>query len=202
MFKYYFLFLFVFTLLFSSCQGESKQADSANVEAVTSTPSIENVVIEDLKTDAQISKFLADLFYIDQHYRDQSPQVEKDFGRNSPEHKAHYKKMNEADNICLVKAKQFLDVHGFPDPNRHGSDAYQGILYVFHHSPSNNVDRHEYLPIFYQAYQEGKLDESRFDFYLGRMYDYECGKRMEMESPFKPADRIAKYIEAFNFKPN
>ncbi len=185
-------------MLFIGCQSEEPEMLTVESKITTTPNPIKNVVIQDLKTDQQQRNFLSDLFDHDQYLRKNSPAT-AEFGYNSPGHKSYYKKLKASDLICLEKATQFLDIHGFPDPEKHGPNGYMGIIYVLHHSSKDNLVRHKYLPIFYEAYQEGKIDESHFDFYLGRMYDFEFGKRLKMESPFKSADRIAKYMEAFEF---
>ncbi len=195
----YQLFLLASILLFG-CKADPTDVHTSHDDKVPA--SIENVVIEELKTDQQITQFLNNLMQLDQYYRKKYDKIQKKYGHNSPEAKSTISSLQSTDLILRKQAKKFLAVHGFPDPQKHGESAFEGILYVYHHTPDDNLLRHESLPIFYKAYKEGKLDESRFDFYLGRMYDNEFGKRLEMESPFKSADRIERYLEALKFSPN
>lgn len=199
MLKFNVALLFVIVLLISNCGTDSKPVAVSNQ---TYQNPLKNVSVRDLNSDEEISQFLVDLMEQDQFIRKLEPKTTDDKNKNRQERFKHSQQLITSDKINLQKAKEFLDFHGFPDPTKHGEDGYRGILFVLHHSPRNNIDRHKYLPVFYDAFKEGKIAEELFDFYLGRMYDFEFGKRIKMDSPFKPAERIEKYLEAFNFKPN
>ena len=193
--------IYVFTMLISSCQSESNTTKVSSLNE-SKLEALQQINVSDIKTTEQHTEFLTTLIHEDQAVREESTSIQKKFGHSSPELKAHYNHFMAIDKILQEKAIAYLDMYGFPDPAKYGTKGTEAILYVFHHSASDNAIRHRYLPLFYKAYQAGKIDESLFDFYLGRMYDNEFGTRMKMESPFKSADRIAKYLEAFKFSTN
>jgi len=194
------ILLLMISLFLVSCESGEKQNYTIQRSAAPSEVSVKDVDINTLKTDEAKTKFLDKLMAADQNLRIQETEVGKKYGHNSKEHQEIWKRINAADAINLNKVRTYFDSFGFPDPKVVGEKGVRAMVMVIHHAPYKSDARREFLPTLYQGYKDKKLDKDLFDFFLGRMYDAEFGKRMKMETPFKADDRITAYLDALNFK--
>lgn len=97
---------------------------------------------------------LDSIYTEDQKYRLQINEIEKKYGWESSEIKAHWKMINEKDSINIVKVKAILDKYGWLGSDIVGRTGNVTLFLVIQHS--NQLIQEKYLPMMREAVKNGK----------------------------------------------
>lgn len=108
--------------------------------------------------DKPLVAILDTIYKEDQTYRQQIGEVEKKYGRESDEMKAHWKLINEKDSINLIKIKKILDEHGWLGPKIIGNQGNSTLFLVIQHSDIETQEK--YLPMMREAVSKGNARAS------------------------------------------
>jgi len=133
------------------------------------------------KAEANLNRPLAaqlDSVYIeDQKYRLQIVDIEKKYGWQSREMKAHWKLINEKDSINLIKITSILDTSGWLGAEVIGQEGNAALFLVIQHA--DLAVQVKYLPMMREAVKKGTaaasslaLLEDRVALRLGRKQIY------------------------------
>ncbi len=125
-------------------------------------PLLEKVKQNKEKAEVNLNKPLVailDTIYIeDQNYRQQIEAIDKKYGWESKEMKAHWKIIHEKDSINLIKVKAILDKHGWLGADVVGTQGNSTLFLVIQHS--NQTTQEKYLPMMREAVKNGKAQGS------------------------------------------
>lgn len=125
-------------------------------------PLLEKIKQNKEKAEANLNKPLVailDSIYIeDQKYRQQIDGIEKKYGWESKEMKAHWKIINEKDSINLIKVKSILDKYGWLGADVVGEQGNSTLFLVIQHS--DQATQEKYLPMMREAVKNGKAQSS------------------------------------------
>lgn len=94
----------------------------------------------------------------DQGLRKQIRNVEKKYGRDSNEMKAHWKKIAKKDSINLIKIQKILDERGWLGPDLIGDQGNLTLFLVIQHSDLSIQEK--YLPMMRDAASKGNAKPS------------------------------------------
>lgn len=97
---------------------------------------------------------LDSIYNDDQKFRLQLDEIEKKYGWQSNEIKAHWKIIKEKDSINLIKVKSLLDKYGWLGPEIVSIQGNQTLFLVIQHSDQQTQEK--YLPMMREAVKEGK----------------------------------------------
>lgn len=110
------------------------------------------------KLDKKLVAKLDTIFQEDQNYRQQIKGIEEKYGRDSKELKAHWKVINKADSINLIKITKILDKYGWLGEDVIGGQGNSTLFLVIQHSDIKTQEK--YLPLMKEAVKNGKADSS------------------------------------------
>jgi hypothetical protein len=99
--------------------------------------------------DKSLVAILDTIYKEDQGVRIQISEVEKKYGRDSEEMKAHWKIINEKDAINLIKIQKILDERGWLGQEIIGQQGNSTLFLVIQHSPLQIQQK--YLPMMRDA---------------------------------------------------
>lgn len=105
------------------------------------------------KLDKSLITILDTIFHEDQQYRQQLGEIEKKYGRDSKELKAHWKIIEEKDSINLTKVRTILDERGWLGKDIVGPQGNQTLFLVIQHADLEI--QKQYLPIMREAAEKG-----------------------------------------------
>lgn len=159
------------------------------------------------KAEANLNKPLVamlDSIYIeDQKYRQEIDGIEKKYGWESKEMKAHWKIINEKDSVNLIKVKSILDQYGWLGADVVGGQGNSTLFLVIQHS--DQITQEKYLPMMREAVKNGKaqgsslaLLEDRVALGQGKrqIYGSQIGRDPETQlfyvSPLEDPDNVDK----------
>ena len=159
------------------------------------------------KAEANLNKPLVaqldSIFTEDQKYRLQIDQIEKKYGWESNEMKAHWKIINKKDSINLIKVKSLLDKYGWLGADVAGNQGNSTLFLVIQHSDQGTQEK--YLPMMREAVKNGKatgsslaLLEDRVALGQGKkqIYGSQIGRDNETKlyfvSPLEDPDNVDK----------
>lgn len=108
--------------------------------------------------DKKLMAKLDTIFQEDQNYRQQIKSLEEKYGRNSDELKAHWKVINKADSINLIKITKILDKYGWLGEDVIGGQGNSTLFLVIQHSDIKTQEK--YLPMMKEAVKKGKANSS------------------------------------------
>lgn len=94
----------------------------------------------------------------DQKYRQQIDAIDKQFGWNSPQMKAHWKIINEKDSINLIKIMKILDERGWLGADVIGQKGNSTLFLVIQHADLKVQEK--YLPMMREAVAHNKASSS------------------------------------------
>jgi len=122
-----------------------------------------NIVIGTIQSNRQnLDEFLISvldtIYQEDQGYRFKAHEIEKEFGQESEEMKAHVKILQEKDSIHLITIKNILDEHGWLGADVIGNQGTLTLFLVIQHS--NPEAQQEYLPMMREAVKNGNAHAS------------------------------------------
>lgn len=103
--------------------------------------------------DKPLMEELAAIYDSDQGYRRQIGEIEKEYGRDSDEMKAHWGKIHLADSINLIKIKKILDERGWLGPKVIGGQGNSTLFLVIQHA--DLASQEKYLPMMREAVKAG-----------------------------------------------
>ncbi len=108
--------------------------------------------------DKPLVAMLDTIHQIDQEYRGQVRAIEKEFGFKSKEVKAHWKIINKADSINLIKVSRILDERGWLGEDIVGRQGNSTLFLVVQHA---GIDTQlKYLPMMQEAVKKGNASPS------------------------------------------
>ena len=114
------------------------------------------------KAEANLNKPLVaeldSIYTEDQKYRLQIDEIEKKYGWESNQMKAHWKIINEKDSFNLIKIKSLLDKYGWLGTDVIGEQGNSTMFLVIQHSDIATQDK--YLPMMREAVKNGKAKGS------------------------------------------
>lgn len=113
---------------------------------------------EEVNYDKPLVAMLDSIFQEDQTYRRQIGEIEKKYGNDSKEMRAHWQKIIEIDSINLIKVKKILDERGWLGDSVIGSQGNQTLFLVIQHS--NRPTWEKYIPMLREAVKTGNADPS------------------------------------------
>lgn len=109
------------------------------------------------KSEANINKPLAakldSIYAEDQNYRLQIDEIEKKFGGQSVEMKAHWKLINKKDSLNVVQIKSIIDKYGWLGADVVGVKGNSTIFLVIQHADLKTQEK--YLPVMRKAAKKG-----------------------------------------------
>ena len=146
---------------------------------------------------------LDSIYTDDQNYRLQIAEIEKKYGWESNEMKAHWKIIHEKDSINAIKVRYLLDKYGWLGPDDVGEQGNQTLFLVIQHA--DQATQEKYLPMMREAVKKGKaqgsslaLLEDRVALQQGKkqIYGSQVGRDMESEKyyvqPLSDPDYVDK----------
>ncbi len=114
------------------------------------------------KAEAHLNKPLVaqldSIYTEDQQYRMQIDAIEKKYGWESPEMKAHWELINMKDSVNLIKVMAILDKYGWLGPEVVGQQGNITLFLVIQHS--DIAVQEKYLPMMREAVKNGKAQGS------------------------------------------
>jgi len=123
---------------------------------------LEKVKANKEKAEANLDKPLAaildTIYQEDQGLRRQINEVEKEYGRDSKEMKAHIRKIIVKDSLNLIKIEKILDEHGWLGKDVIGNRGNSTLFLVIQHSDLSVQEK--YLPMMREAVTKGNADPS------------------------------------------
>ena len=117
-----------------------------------------NIEAAEKDLDKALIAILDSIHYEDQTYRKQIGAIEKEFGRDSDEMKAHWEVINEKDAINLVKVTKVLDTRGWLGANIIGEQGNSTLFLVIQHAGIETQTK--YLPMMREAAKNGTAKAS------------------------------------------
>jgi len=103
--------------------------------------------------DKELLALLDTIHDEDQNYRLKLGEIEKEFGRDSEELKAHWEMIHDMDEENLIKVMGILDGRGWLGPDVIGEQGNLTLFLVIQHA---NIDTQlKYLPMLRRAVKEG-----------------------------------------------
>ncbi len=96
---------------------------------------------------------LDSIYEDDQSYRRQISDIDKEFGWESPEMKAHWKIIQAKDSVNLIKITQILDERGWLGADIIGGKGNATLFLVIQHADLSIQEK--YLPMMREAVKEG-----------------------------------------------
>ena len=170
-------------------------------------PLLEKIKQNKDKAEANLNKplvsILDSIYFEDQTYRQQIEGIEKKYGWESKEMKAHWKIINEKDSINLIKVKAILDKYGWLGADVVGGQGNSTLFLVIQHS--DQATQEKYLPMMREAVKNGKaqgsslaLLEDRVALGQGKrqIYGSQIGRDPETQiyyvSPLEDPDNVDK----------
>lgn len=179
-------------------------------------PLLEKIKENKKKAEANLNKpLMAMLDTIDrddQQYRKQIHEIEKKFGRESKEMKAHWKIINEKDSINLIKVKAILDKYGWLGPDVVGMDGSITLFLVIQHSDQKTQEK--YLPMMREAVKTGKAHASSLALLedrvalgqgkkqtYGSQIGYDDESKLYYVSPLEDPENVDKRREEVGLQP-
>ena len=113
---------------------------------------------EEANFDKPLVAMLDTIFQEDQTYRLQIAAIEKKYGNDSKEMRAHWQKINEIDSINLIKVKKILDERGWLGDSVIGDQGNTTLFLVIQHSDQKTQE--EYLPMMREAVKNANAKPS------------------------------------------
>lgn len=170
-------------------------------------PLLEKIKQNKEKSETNLNKPLAatldSIYDEDQRYRQQIDGIEKKYGWESAEMKAHWKTINLKDSINLIRVKSILDRQGWLGADVVGEQGNTALFLVIQHS--DQATREKYLPMMREAVKNGKaqasslaLLEDRVALAQGKrqIYGSQIGRNPETQayylSPLEDPDNVDK----------
>lgn len=138
------------------------------------------------KLDKSLITTLDTIFHEDQQYRQQLGEIEKKYGRDSEELKAHWKIIEEKDSINLNKVRTILDERGWLGKDIVGPQGNQTLFLVIQHADLEI--QQQYLPMMREAAENGDANgadlallEDRVALRMGKkqIYGSQIGRDLE-----------------------
>jgi len=112
----------------------------------------------EVNLDKTLVSYLDTIFQEDQGLRKQLSEVEKKYGRNSDEIKAHWKTIMEKDSLNLIKIQKILDERGWLGPDIVGDQGNMTLFLVIQHADLETQEK--YLPMMREAVSKGNANAS------------------------------------------
>lgn len=117
-----------------------------------------NQVKSEANLDKELTKTLEDIYDRDQDARHELGSVAKKYGKDSPEMKEQWRKINEQDSLNQVAVTKILDERGWLGADVVGKKGNQALFLVIQHA--DLVTQEKYLPMMRTAVKEGKAKPS------------------------------------------
>ncbi len=108
--------------------------------------------------DEPLKARLDSIFQEDQTYRRQISDIEKKFGNDSREMRAHWQKINAIDSVNLIKVKGILDERGWLGDSVIGEQGNTTLFLVIQHFDQQTQE--QYLPMMREAVKNGNARPS------------------------------------------
>ena len=108
--------------------------------------------------DLPLVAILDSIYQLDQGYRRQIRDIEQKYGRNSAEMQAHWKLIQDADAINLVKITKILDERGWLGAKVIGDQGNSTLFLVIQHADLETQVK--YLPMMREAVSQGNASAS------------------------------------------
>lgn len=134
--------------------------------------------------DRPLIATLKEIHHTDQLYRQQLDSIDKQFGMNSNEMKAHWKKIQKTDKANLKVIRKIIDKRGWLGANVIGQEGNMTLFLVIQHSDLKTQQK--YLPLMRDAVQKGNavgsdlaLLEDRVNIRIGQpqIYGSQIGRK-------------------------
>lgn len=155
--------------------AENPQIKYANLEHLTNDTDLNNLkedsewerlvqTVKNNKTELEKDynwSLIAELDTIideDQKYRKQVTNIEKEFGHDSKELKAHWELIAIKDSLNLIKIKKILDEYGWLGSNIIGAKGNMALFLVIQHADIETQEK--YLPMMKEAVEKGNASPS------------------------------------------
>lgn len=195
------IFLFLPIILLFNCESNNLESPFFNGEVRIEKSTQKKIIkeIKSLKTLEEKEKYLLDISEQDQKIRQgQEDELKQKFGYKSKEVRDFVEKFVRTDAINFLKIKEYLKIHGYPDPAFFSTKASGTVVLIMLHQ---DYDKQlEISPIIWEAYRDGNLEASQLSFLLNRMHILKFGKSYEIEGAFTPENEIKQIMEALDLK--
>ena len=117
--------------------------------------------------DLPLVAILDSIYQLDQGYRRQIRDIEQKYGRNSAEMQAHWKLIQDADAINLVKITKILDERGWLGAKVIGDQGNSTLFLVIQHADLETQVK--YLPMMREAVSQGNASASSLALFEDRV---------------------------------
>lgn len=115
----------------------------------------------------ELAKELDSIMVLDQKYRAEMQDVQKEFGWSSPEMRELWQKQNEIDQSNLKRILEIINtVEGYPGKSMVGISAGRTAFYVLQHAPDSI--QQQYYDLIINAAEENELDKRLAAMYRDR----------------------------------
>lgn len=125
-------------------------------------PFVEMVKQNKTSAEARLNKPLAaqldSILKNDQKYRQELGEIEAKYGRNSPEVRAQWEKINEKDSLNLLQVRHILDTYGWLGSDIVGGRGRTALFMVIQHA--DLTTQLKYLPMIKEAVKKGDASPS------------------------------------------
>lgn len=111
--------------------------------------------VREKEYDRPLIATLKEIHHTDQLYRQQLDSIDKQFGMNSNEMKAHWKKIQKTDKANLKVIRKIIDKRGWLGANVIGQEGNMTLFLVIQHSDLKTQQK--YLPMMRDAVQKGNV---------------------------------------------
>jgi len=167
---------------------------------------------EEANFDKSLVAILDTIYQKDQQYRKQIDEIEKKYGWESNEMKAHWKIIQEKDSINLIKVRKILDERGWLGPSVIGGQGNSTLFLVIQHSDLQTQEK--YLPMMREAVKKGNANPSSLALLEDRValgngkrqiYGSQIGRNEQTKAyyvlPLEDPDNVDKRREEVGLEP-
>ncbi|WP_109098722.1 hypothetical protein [Aquimarina sp. AU58] len=167
------LFTILVIVVTLSCNKESKLKVNE-----PQTEDLDSLMLS-LDTQEKKEQFLIDLYDEDQDVRNSDREHEilkrNNYDMNSYEYQEHMDRMIYVDSINFIKAKKYLETHGYPTFKLDDYRISGAIELICMHQPTYEKQL-ELFPYLYQAYKDNLITADNFSFLLNNMHRHKFDK--------------------------
>ena len=188
MFKFKILFYFSCCLTLGAC--ESPQIVKQEFD------------ISSLNTVEKRKLFLDSILHIDQKVRTDAMNAQETYGYNSKEYIDINDSVLQVDLSNLKVIHDYLKSYDYPTEEEYGYEAYTAPWMVIHHAPEGyGIDYRDLnMQFLLKAWEQGKLKDKAFSFFLNRMYNKRFGESFIFEGSMKTSTEIDTLLTLMNYK--
>jgi hypothetical protein len=152
-----------------------------------------NKAKEDATLDRPLATRLDQIYEEDQKYRQQIDAIEKQYGWDSPQLKAHFKTIRDKDSLNLIEVKKILDSRGWLGASVVGRKGNSALFLVIQHADLKTQE--QYLPGMRDAVKNGNASAGNLALLEDRVALGEGKKQIYGSQIARDASTGAYYVQ-------